>query len=104
MTLLITIFAAIITTIVWYNRGLDNNMKLGNLCLMYWGAFIMWFVDAVFEYVKIQSEYFTPSLTDMLNDTYLGFSVVALGLLIWLIILFVKDPEGIVRNALLKKR
>lgn len=103
MTLLITVFAAIITTIVWYNKGFSNNMKLGTLCLMYWGAFLMWLADAIFEYIEIESAYFTPSIRDMINDTYLGFSVVALGLLIWLIILFIKDPEGIVRKALLKK-
>ena len=36
MTLLITFFAAIITTIIWYNSKVDR--KLGSLMLMYWGA------------------------------------------------------------------
>ncbi|MFV0413929.1 MAG: hypothetical protein ACK5L3_11820 [Oscillospiraceae bacterium] len=39
----------------------------------------------------------------MINDLYLGLSVVALGLVIWLVILLVKDPKGVVRAALLKK-
>lgn len=103
MTLLITIFAAIITTILWYKRGLDSSMKLGTLCFMYWGASIMWLADAVFEYAELEAGYFTPAFADMVNDTYLGLSVVAFGLLIWLALLLIKDPEGIVKKALLRK-
>ena len=39
----------------------------------------------------------------MLNDAYLGFSVVALGLILWLVILLVKDPRGVVKASLKKK-
>lgn len=101
MTLLITIFAAVISTVVWYVK--ENDMKLGVLCLMYWGASIMWFVDAVAEYLEIGAEYFTPSATDMLNDSYLGLSVVALGLVIWLVILLIKDPKGKIKKMLSNK-
>lgn len=101
MTLLITVFVAIIATVVWYVK--ENDMKLGVLCLMYWGASIMWFVDAVVEYLEIGAEYFTPAAADMLNDSYLGLSVVALGLIIWLVILLIKDPKGKIKKMLLKK-
>ena len=43
-------------------------------------------------------------VVDMLNDFYLGLSVVALGLIIWLVILLVKDPKGVVKAALFKKK
>ena len=102
MTLLITAFAAIISTIVWYNRA-ESNMKLGVLSLMYWGATLMWLVDAVREYSEVGAEYFTPAAADMLNDAYLGLSVVALGLIIWLVVVLIKDPKHTVRNALAKK-
>ncbi len=102
MTLLITVFSAIIATTVWYAKGLNNNMKLGTLSLMYWGASLMWLVDAVVEYMEMGAEYFTPAAADMINDAFLGFSVTAFGLVIWLVILFVKDPQGIVRKALTK--
>ena len=88
MTLLITVFAAAITTAVWYKKAPDNSMMLGILCFMYWGASIMWLVDAIFEYAELGAEYFTPAPEDMLNDTFLGLSAVALGLIIWIIILF----------------
>ena len=101
MTLLITVFAAIITTILWYNRK-DDLMKLGTLCFMYWGASLMWLGDAVFEYMELQAEYFAPAPADMLNDAFLGLSVVALGLIVWLIILLVKDPKGSVKAAIKK--
>ena len=104
MTLLVTVFAAIICTLIWYNKAPDRSMQLGTLCLMFWGASIMWFVDAVVGYLEIGAEFFMQDASDMLNDLYLGLSVVALGLIIWLAILLIKDPKGIVRSTLLKNK
>lgn len=104
MTLLITIFAAAISTAVWYKKAPADDLQINTLCLMYWGASLMWMVDAVFEYGQLKSEFFTPAPVDMLNDTFLGFSVVALGLVIWLIILLVKDPKGVVKAALFTQK
>jgi hypothetical protein len=103
MTLLVTVFAAIACTVIWYRSGEARQLKIGTLCLMYWGASLMWFVDAIFEYAELGAESFVPAPLDMLNDLYLGLSVVALGLLIWLAVLFVRDPKGVVRAVLLKK-
>lgn len=103
MTLLTTVFAAVICTIIWYVSPKRKELYLGVLSLMYWGASLMWLVDAVFEYAELHDEFFTPALEDMINDTYLGLSVIALGLIIWLGILLVRDPKGIVKNSLLKK-
>ncbi|MGN1167640.1 MAG: hypothetical protein ACI4S2_14565 [Lachnospiraceae bacterium] len=100
MTLLTTVFAAIITTVIWYQKDSDNQMKVGTLSLMYWGASLMWTVDAIFEYAELKAEYFTPALADMVNDFFLGISVVAFGLIIWLVILLVKDPKDVVRKTL----
>jgi hypothetical protein len=102
MTLLITVFAALVSTILWYRRK-DDTMMLGTLCFLYWGASLMWLVDAIFEYVELEAEYFTPAIEDMINDAFLGFSVVALGMILWLIILLIKDPKGSVRAALHRK-
>lgn len=101
MTLLITSFAAVIATIAWYNVKADR--KLGTLALMYWGASLMWLVDSVVEYIEAGAEFFTPATSDMINDSYLGLSVVALGLIIWVVVLMVKDPDGKVRAALARK-
>lgn len=104
MTLLITLFAAIISTVIWYCKANNDKMMINVLCYMYWGASLMWFIDAVYEYVQLKAEFFAPGISDMLNDTYLGLSIVALGLVIWLIILLIKDPKGVVKDALIKKR
>jgi hypothetical protein len=80
----------------------DDKMKVGILCFMYWGASLMWLIDAIAEYLEVQAEYFNPDPLSMLNDLYLGLSVVALGLIIWLAILLVKDPKGALRAALFK--
>ena len=104
MTLLTSVFAAIICTIIWYKNAPKNEMKVGILCWLYWGASLMWLIDAVFEYIELGAEYFTPEPADMLNDFYLGLSVVALGLIVWLIILLIKDPKKVIRTALFKKK
>ena len=99
MTLLITVFAAVIVTAIWYKRK-DDTMKLGILCFLFWGASIMWLVDAIFEYAEVKAEYFTPAPADMLNDAFLGLSVVALGLVIWIVRLLITDPKGVIRRSL----
>ncbi|MBQ3427424.1 MAG: hypothetical protein IJH37_09835 [Clostridia bacterium] len=99
MTLLITVFAAIISTVLWYTKP-DGGMRMGALSLMFWGASLMWLVDAVVEYIELGAEYFTPSGADMLNDAYLGLSVVALGLVIWLVIVLLKDDKGRLRSKI----
>jgi len=104
MTLLTSLFAAIICTIIWYKNAPKNDMKVSILCWLYWGASLMWLVDAIFEYAELRAEYFTPAPVDMLNDFYLGLSVVALGLVIWLVILLIKDPKGAVKATLFKKK
>jgi hypothetical protein len=67
---------------------------------MYWGASLMWLVDAVVEYIEVGAEFFTPATEDMINDAFLGVSVVALGMFIWLVILLIKDPSGKVKTML----
>ena len=104
MTLLTSVFAAIICTVIWYKNAPKSEMKVGILCWLFWGASLMWLVDAIFEYAELGAEYFTPAPADMLNDLFLGLSVVALGLIIWLVILLIKDPKGAVKAALFKKK
>lgn len=102
MTLLLTVFAAVAATMLWYNRK-DDTMHLGALCFMFWGASLMWLGDAIFEYAELGADYFTPALEDMLNDTFLGLSIIALALVIWTVIVLVKDSKGSIRTALMRK-
>ena len=104
MTLLVSVFAAVISTAVWYKKQPDSEMRLGVLCWLFWGASLMWLVDAIFEYAELGAEYFTPAPADMLNDLFLGLSVVALALIIWLVVLLIKDPKGVIKGKLLKKK
>lgn len=99
MTLLITVFAAVFTSIIWYMSP-KAKMNVGMLSLMYWGAALMWLVDAIAEYLEVGVEFFTPAASDMLNDAYLGLSVVAFGLVIWVAITFIKDPNGRIKELL----
>ncbi|MDE6520094.1 MAG: hypothetical protein K2K91_06515 [Ruminococcus sp.] len=99
MTLLITVISAIICTIIWYRKAPHDVMKISDLCFIYWGASLMWIVDAVYEYVEIGAEFFTPSLQDMLNNTFLGISAVVLGLVAWIAKLLITDPKHIFKRS-----
>ena len=103
MTLLITIFAAIIATVVWYVNDKRDTYRLGTLSLIYWGASLMWLMDFVFEYAELKADYFVQDFADILNDSLLGLAVVALGLIAWIIILLIKDPKGVFRKKFSKK-
>lgn len=102
MTLLICVFAAIIATVKWYKRK-DDSLMPGVPCVLFWGASLMWLGDAIFGYIEDGAAFFEPEAAEMLNDAYLGFSVVALGLILWLAILLIKDPKGVVKASLRKK-
>ena len=103
MTLLIAAAAASVCTIIWYTSKKARELKIGTLCLMFWGASLMWLVDAVVEYLKDHESYFTPTASDMLNDAFLGLSVVVLGVIIWLVMLLISDPKEVIKNALKRK-
>ena len=103
MTLLLTVFAAVISTALWYKKAPDNSLRLGLLCFMFWGASLMWLCDAVAEYLELGAEYFNPAAQDMLNDTFLGLSVIALALVIWIVYLLISDPKGVVRDKLFQR-
>lgn len=103
MTLLITVFAAVAATLAWYTRK-DDSLHLSALCFMLWGAALMWLGDAIFGYLEDGAAYFTPSAAEMLNDSFLGLSVVALALVAWLVIVLVRDSRGRVRAAVLRKK
>ncbi len=103
MTLLVTVFAAIICTVLWYKKAPQDEMKLSTLCFLYWGASLMWFVDAIYAFAAEPASFFTPAPADLLNDLFLGLSVIALGQIVWLIVLLVKDPRGVFKAMLQKK-
>lgn len=102
MTLLITIIAAVVTSILWYVKEERDTYRLGTLTLMYWGASLMWSMDFAFEYAELGASYFEQEAADILNDSLLGLAVVALGLVAWVIILMVRDPKGVFKKKFAK--
>ena len=96
MCLIITAFAAVVTTIVWYFKAHDKAM-LGVLALMYWGATIMWLVDSIFCVVGGE-----PFFDISADDALLGLVIVLGGLVAWVIILLYNDPKKVFRTFQLK--
>lgn len=79
----LTLAAAIIATILWVKNERRSELKLGALCLIYWGAAIMWAVDLVIAWGEEGAEAFETGA----SATMLGVVVVALGAAIWAVIL-----------------
>ena len=102
MTLLITVFAAVASTAVWYFSTRARTLNVSMLVFMFWGASLMWFVDGIAGYLEDGADYFVPAAADMLNDAFLGVSVIALALVIWMVSLLIKDPEGTLATSLRK--
>lgn len=71
MCLIITVFAAIITTAVWYISDNARTYNTGMLTLMYWGASLMWTVDGIFRVAE--GETFFEVSTD---DALLGVVII----------------------------
>ena len=94
MCLIITAFAAVITTIVWYGNAPNNQYKLSNLVLMYWGAALMWVVDGFFSVAEGEA-----FLDLSANDALLGLTVVLCGLVAWLVLLLISDPKKVLKTA-----
>lgn len=100
MTLLITVVAAVVCIVLWYRNAPHDKFRFSDLCFMYWGASLMWLVDAVAEYFRMGENFFKPSFQDMLNDTCLGISAVALGLVVWIARLLITDQKHIFKKEL----
>ncbi|NLT43447.1 MAG: hypothetical protein GXX93_12285 [Anaerolineae bacterium] len=98
MWLLITAFAALVTSALWYVSSPSDKYKLGFLSLIYWGATLMWLVDHVMAYVQERGEFFEINA----DATGLGMAVLVLGLFIWLVRLLVSDPKRVLRAPVKK--
>jgi len=98
MWFLLTALAAIIATALWYVNSPGDKYKLSLLSFIYWGAAIMWLVDHVIAYVQEGGAFFEINA----EATGLGFSVLLLGLFVWLVVLLVSDPKRVLKRVLKK--
>ena len=94
MWLITTAFAAIVSTLIWYLSAQRDTFKLGLLSLAFWGATIMWLVDHIMAYLSKGGEFFELNQ----DATMLGVAVVLVALMIWLLVLLISDPKGVLRK------
>jgi len=96
MWLIMTALAAVITTVIWYVKAPEDKYKLGLLSFIFWGATLMWVIDHVMAYLVEGGEFFEINL----DATLLGISVIIIGLFVWMIVLLVSDPKGVLKRVL----
>lgn len=103
MTLIICLFAAVASSYAWYRTAPSNELRADVPCLVFWGASLMWLVDAVCGCLTEGAAFFQVEPLAVLDDLVLGLAVVALGLVIWIVALLASDPRGAVRAALTRR-
>jgi peptidoglycan biosynthesis protein MviN/MurJ (putative lipid II flippase) len=91
MWLIILAFAAAIVTPIWYSMAENDKYMLKLLCLILWGATIMVLVDHVMGYLMEGGEFLELTL----DATVLGFAMLIAALVIWEIVLILKDPKKV---------
>lgn len=91
MWLVILAFASAIITPIWYSRAENDRYLLKLLCLILWGTTIMVFVDHVMGYLMEGGEFFELTV----DATVLGFVLLTAALVIWEVVLLLKDPRQV---------
>ncbi|MEM2188413.1 MAG: hypothetical protein QW330_03615 [Nitrososphaerota archaeon] len=94
MWLIILAFAAAIVTPLWYSMADNDRYMLRLLCLLLWGGAIMALVDRVMGYLIEGGEFLelTP------EAALLGFTMLLAALMIWEMVLLIRDPRGALRR------
>jgi hypothetical protein len=91
MWLVILTFSATIATALWYSKAEDDKYMLRLLSLILWGASIMVFVDHVMGYITEGGEFLEMTT----EATVLGIAMLITALIVWEIVLLLKDPKGV---------
>ena len=94
MWLLILAYTAVLATILWYRSAGNDIYMFKYLALIAWGATIMFFIDHVYGYLTEGGEFIETSIDALL----LGFVLQLSTLIMWLLILLVKDPKRVFRK------
>ena len=89
MYFILTALAAVITTLLWHFKAKEKKYPLSTLCMIYWGATLMWLVDHVVSYLTEGGEFIEVTL----SATILGLVVVIVGFLAWGMLLVLKNKK-----------
>ncbi|MCD8316453.1 MAG: hypothetical protein LUB61_03490 [Eggerthellaceae bacterium] len=91
MTLIITGAAAIIATLLYICAPKLRRFNTGFLSLVLWGATLMWCVDDLFNLFEGEAYIDLVNPSVMADDAALGFCVVGLALVLWLVVCIYKS-------------
>lgn len=94
MWLLMLAFTATIATAIWYAKAEKDVYMLKLLSAILWGATVMALTDRILSYAMEGGEFIEMSL----EAVVLGFVLITAALVLWEIILLIKDPKGIFRK------
>ena len=89
MWLILLALAAVTATAAWYIKD-NGTYKLGFLSMILWGTTLMVFVDHLIGYLTERGEF----LETTLDATILGVVLVTVALIVWEVILLLKDPKN----------
>ncbi|MEM1991207.1 MAG: hypothetical protein QXL13_01015 [Nitrososphaerota archaeon] len=95
MWLVVLAMAATLSTAIWYSKAENDVYMLKLLSLIFWGATIMVFIDHVMGYLMEGGAFLEMSV----EAAVLGFILLIFALIVWEIVLIIKDPKGVLRKS-----
>lgn len=91
MWLIILALASTVATAMWYSRAEDDRYMLKFLALMLWGATFMVFVDRIIRYLMDGRAFIELTA----EAVALGIILLTVALMLWEMVLLLKDPRGV---------
>ncbi|MHA1409139.1 MAG: hypothetical protein ACTSQY_02250 [Candidatus Odinarchaeia archaeon] len=91
MWLIIVALAAAVSTAIWYTQAGNDKYMLNILSLIFWGTTIMVLVDHVLGFLMEGGEFIEMTA----EAGMLGAVLVVVALVVWELILMLKDPKGV---------
>lgn len=90
MTLLIIISAAVICTVAAIKKSASADKGIGILCAVLWLCAAVSLCNETVGFIKNGYTFTVPSFGQALHDAYTGLGIAAAGIIVWLIVMFVK--------------
>lgn len=97
MTFIIIFISFLISFYIWYKRMPNISYNENLLVVLLFIASFIWLINTIYDLIKDGMGVFTINLQSFLYDVFLGFLVILIALVIWIISIIVDDKKQILK-------
>lgn len=98
MTFIIIFISFLISFYIWYKKMPNINYNENLLVVLLFIASFVWLINIIYDFIKDGIGVFTINLESFLYDVFLGFLVILIALVIWIISIIVDDKKQILKK------